>query len=165
MEKVGVGAAVVSAAAAALCCARKVRAAGNRRTEAAPQPPRPDDGPPKVLELCCPRWSWLAGRYELSSASVTEGARGREHMGWNQQPVWVKPGAEAFCIYSGTSGHWKITDHLRSDMEQDVGYVKSASPHGGAMPHECQAWLVSDTQEGESGERTIHDPQVLVRRC
>eukprot|EP01062_Namystynia_karyoxenos_P073643 TRINITY_DN70457_c0_g1_i1.p2 TRINITY_DN70457_c0_g1~~TRINITY_DN70457_c0_g1_i1.p2 ORF type:complete len:200 (+),score=59.85 TRINITY_DN70457_c0_g1_i1:63-602(+) len=161
-----------AAAAAAVCCWLRRSSADKH----AASPPRRevepagaavaggDEGVPVVLRLICPEWEWLQGNYALSRASVTEGARGKEHVGWNHMPVWIggsDPDTQ-YCIFSDQEGVWKIGEHLREDMEQGIGYIKARQPHRGALPQHTREWLRSVVTAEEEEERCEYSPRVRV---
>eukprot|EP01062_Namystynia_karyoxenos_P008044 TRINITY_DN12840_c0_g2_i1.p1 TRINITY_DN12840_c0_g2~~TRINITY_DN12840_c0_g2_i1.p1 ORF type:complete len:745 (+),score=156.10 TRINITY_DN12840_c0_g2_i1:66-2300(+) len=68
-------------------------------------------------------------------------------------PVWRQL-RRARWLYSAPDGCWRISDS-EADFAKGLGWAGSATPHGGALPHEVGSW--------ELGRGRGHDPQIVVR--
>eukprot|EP00755_Sulcionema_specki_P023237 Sspe_Gene.78420::Locus_49054_Transcript_1_1_Confidence_1.000_Length_2506::g.78420::m.78420 len=103
-----------------------------------PVSPPPASSIPPELWVVAPDLPEAAGHFSLLKGEWRHG-----------MPVWA---AGARRLYSNAGGGWILASDARH-METNKGWIASASPHRGKMPHEMDKWEVADGHGGW----VIHD--------
>eukprot|EP01065_Artemidia_motanka_P010532 TRINITY_DN15595_c0_g1_i1.p1 TRINITY_DN15595_c0_g1~~TRINITY_DN15595_c0_g1_i1.p1 ORF type:complete len:434 (+),score=141.44 TRINITY_DN15595_c0_g1_i1:48-1349(+) len=98
-----------------------------REEAAAPRPP----GPPDTLVLDAAPRPELQGEYTRASREF----RGR--------PMWEMDDKRVFA----EGGIWMVGSE--EEMEEGIGWIFSAAPHGGKLPHEIAKWLYVPEADAE----------------
>eukprot|EP00440_Ansanella_granifera_P008704 gb/GFBE01009433.1/.p1 GENE.gb/GFBE01009433.1/~~gb/GFBE01009433.1/.p1 ORF type:complete len:764 (+),score=114.80 gb/GFBE01009433.1/:1-2292(+) len=109
-----------------------------------------EEPPPTLFVTSKNEHQKMAGKFELMEGLV------------NDQHIWKRVGSGyEVWLYSGTNGKWCVSGHRASEQRFDcsVGFLCSAAPHGGSMPH-----LLSRGWGVKTDDGCEHDPGIEVRQ-